>query len=152
MSYSNFVSMIWRKISGLCVAAGLSCFAGMKNSYGQTMAFHHLAVENGLSSSSVLSVMQDATGFMWFGTQIGLNRYDGTRFRVYRYNSKDSSSISSDNITSLFCDSRQALWVGTGGGLDKYDPKKDSFERIWINGGRSGNIFVCMKTGKGISG
>ncbi|WP_276500652.1 hybrid sensor histidine kinase/response regulator transcription factor [Terrimonas pollutisoli] len=113
------------------------------------MAFNRLAVENGLSSSSVLSVMQDATGFMWFGTQIGLNRYDGTRFRVYRYNSKDSSSISSDVITSLFCDSRQTLWVGTRSGLDKYDPKKDIFERIWINGVRAGNIFCVYEDRKG---
>ncbi|OQP66538.1 hypothetical protein A3860_13730 [Niastella vici] len=143
--YYIFVSMIFKTVSRLCMVIGVSCLSVLMNTYGQNMDFNQLGVENGLTSSSVLSIAQDATGFIWFGTQIGLNRYDGTRFRVYRYNSKDSNSISHDNITSLFCDSRRTLWVGTLAGLNRYDPKKDVFERVWINGKRQGNIFCIFE-------
>ncbi|WP_290707925.1 two-component regulator propeller domain-containing protein [Flavihumibacter sp. CACIAM 22H1] len=96
-------------------------------------------MEQGLVSNSVLSICQDAKGFMWFGTSNGLNRYDGYRFRLYQ-KGKDSTTLSDNNITSLLFDSKATLWIGTGGGLDKYNPATDTFERIWLEGSRVGNI------------
>jgi len=55
----------------------LTCFAGASRGMGQRIAFHHLAVENGLSNNTVLAIEQDGRGFMWYGTRYGLNRYDG---------------------------------------------------------------------------
>ncbi|MDF2190367.1 hybrid sensor histidine kinase/response regulator transcription factor [Paraflavitalea sp. CAU 1676] len=111
----------------------------------QQLAFNHLTVENGLLSNSVLSIAQDQQGFLWFGTSIGLTRYDGARFKIYKSIGKDTQSLSSNNITTLYRDAQNNLWIGTSGGLDRYDPKTDAFERIWINGKRMGNIYSIIQ-------
>jgi len=129
----------------LTALIGFSCVIGL---HGQTLAFNHLTVEHGLVNYSVLSITQDANGFMWIGTRMGLNRYDGARFRLYKNDSKDSNSISNNNITTLFTDSKHTLWIGTAGGLDKYDPYKDAFERVWLNGERAGNIYAIYEDKK----
>src|SRR5512140_3138227 len=64
-----------------------------------------LTIADGLPNSNVTAIAQDARGFMWFGTQDGLARYDGTRMTVYRPNDKDPHSVSSGSITSLAPDS-----------------------------------------------
>ena len=97
----------------------------------QRLLFHHLNVENGLSQNSVIAIVQDNRGFMWFGDRYGLNRYDGENFRMYRNNYADSTTISDDYITTLFCDARHTLWVGTTNGLNRYDPERDAFNRVF---------------------
>lgn len=129
--------------------AVLLAFSGSNDLQGQTLAFNHLSVEQGLANYSVLAITQDARGFIWLGTRMGLNRYDGTRFRLYSNNNKDSNSISNNNITTLYTDSKGSLWIGTGGGLDRYNPQRDAFERIWINGSRAGNIYAIYEDKKG---
>jgi ligand-binding sensor domain-containing protein len=108
----------------------ITCCILFLNMYGQNIAFNHLTVEHGLSNNSILSIAQDRQGFMWYGTNNGLNRYDGHRFRVYKMNREDSSSISNDNILSLFSDASGTLWIGTSNGLNKYVPEKDAFVRV----------------------
>ncbi|MCU7552841.1 ATP-binding protein [Chitinophagaceae bacterium LB-8] len=100
---------------------------------GQNIAFNHLTVEQGLSNNAVLAITQDSRGFMWFGTDNGLNRYDGHRFSIYKTNRSDSTSISGNNIQSLLCEANGTLWIGTDHGLNKYNPQKDAFERISLN-------------------
>ncbi|MFT3822551.1 MAG: two-component regulator propeller domain-containing protein [Chitinophagaceae bacterium] len=97
---------------------------------GQNVAFDHFTVENGLSSNAVLAVAQDGDGFMWFGTQTGLNRYDGARVRVYKNDLKDSFSITGNNIQALLCDSRKILWIASSTGLDRYNRAHDNFEKV----------------------
>ncbi|HEY0194426.1 MAG TPA: two-component regulator propeller domain-containing protein [Kofleriaceae bacterium] len=98
-----------------------------------------LTIADGLPNSDVTAVAQDARGFMWFGTQDGLTRYDGTRMTVYRPNDKDPRSISSGYITSLALDSSGKLWAGTSEhGVNLYDPETDSFERIGAGAGKGG--------------
>ncbi|MFL9484955.1 two-component regulator propeller domain-containing protein [Chitinophagaceae bacterium LWZ2-11] len=93
--------------------------------------FEHLFVENGLSQSSVVSITQDAAGFMWFGTRNKLNRYDTKTFKIYSYNKNDTTSITTnDYIFALLKDSKNNLWVGTQRGLNIYVPEKDAFIRI----------------------
>src|SRR5690606_37335574 len=83
--------------------------------------FDQIGLEQGLSQSTVYAITQDKYGFMWFGTQDGLNRFDGYSFLIFKNNPDDSNSISNNNIKALLFDSRGALWIGTeGGGLDKY--------------------------------
>lgn len=106
--------------------------------FGQGIAFENLTVDDGLSQNSVLAIVQDNRGFMWYGTQHGLNKYDTRTFKIYQHNPADRSSISSDYITALLMDSHQRLWVGTRGGLNKYDPEKDSFERIKLENAGQG--------------
>lgn len=92
------------------------------------LKFHRLSLEQGLSQSTVNAIVQDSQGFMWFGTQDGLNRYDGYAFKIYRHNPADSTSLSDNFIWRLFVDSRGALWIGTqDGGLNRYHPETDRF-------------------------
>ncbi len=94
----------------------------------QEIKFKHLSIEDGLSQSTIHCVLQDHRGFMWFGTQDGLNCYDGYRFTVYRPDPADSNSISDNYVRTLFEDSRGRLWIGTdGGGLNVFDSKTKTF-------------------------
>lgn len=107
---------------------GISNFKNLK--------FKHLSLTEGLSQSSVICVLQDHKGFLWFGTRDGLNRYDGYTFKKYRYNSQDSGSLSNSYIRSLFEDENNNLWVGTNNGLNKYIADKDRFKRYSLNFGK----------------
>lgn len=94
------------------------------------MAFEHLTTENGLSQNTVLAITRDSRGFMWFGTQMGLSRYDGYRFRPYKTNPADTTSLPGNYITALLTDRHHMLWIGSQDGLSRYNPNTDAFERI----------------------
>jgi len=99
-------------------------------SYSYPIQFEHISVEQGLSQSSVSCIIQDTRGFLWFGTDDGLNRYDGYNFVVYRHDPADPFSLGDNRILSLFEDQNGVLWVGTaGGGLNRYDRDKNRFVR-----------------------
>jgi ligand-binding sensor domain-containing protein/signal transduction histidine kinase len=92
--------------------------------------FHRISTQQGLSQATVNAVVEDRQGFLWFGTQDGLNRYDGYSFTIMRHNPLDSTSLSNSWVECLFVDSRGWLWAGTwGGGLNRYDPKRNRFIR-----------------------
>jgi len=93
--------------------------------------FAHISTDEGLSQTTVFSIVQDTTGFMWFGTWDGLNRYDGYSFTVFRSVSSDSSSISNNFIHSLFVDSKGNLWAGTENGLNRFNPLNESFTHFF---------------------
>ncbi|MFD2366097.1 two-component regulator propeller domain-containing protein [Pseudoduganella sp. GCM10020061] len=92
-----------------------------------TLRFEHLSVEQGLAQESVLSVVQDQQGFMWFGTQAGLTRYDGYRMTVYRNVVHDPASLANNWVRVLHVDRKGRLWIGTDGGMDLYLPESRSF-------------------------
>lgn len=85
--------------------------------------FRHFSVENGLSSNSVRAIMQDKYGFMWLGTDDGLNRYDGTTIKVYKLNPQGVNEY----ISSLY-DATDKIWVGTDDGIYTYDYETESLE------------------------
>jgi ligand-binding sensor domain-containing protein/serine phosphatase RsbU (regulator of sigma subunit) len=90
--------------------------------------FKHITQDQGLSQNSVFCILQDNKGFMWFGTQDGLNKYDGYNFKVYRPDPENPFSLSENNITSLCEDREGNLWIGTAvGGLNKFDREKEAF-------------------------
>ncbi len=90
--------------------------------------FQRLTVEDGLSQSSVNAIVQGPRGFLWLGTQDGLNRYDGYTFRVYKHDDTDPGSIAHNFVWAVLIDRHGDLWVGTdGGGLDRWDPSRDRF-------------------------
>ena len=104
--------------------------------YSQILAqgditFKHLNVEDGLSQSAVTCIFQDKAGFMWFGTQDGLNRYDGYNFKVFKNNPKDSTSLSDNFIFSIYEDESGTLFIETQTGkFNRYDPASESFKII----------------------
>ena len=96
--------------------------------HGQNVRFQHIGLKHGLSQSSGHCLLQDQQGFIWIGTEDGLNRYDGYSFRVYRHDKNDLHSISGNNITGLVQDKRGIIWITTrGAGLNKFDPELGQF-------------------------
>jgi signal transduction histidine kinase/ligand-binding sensor domain-containing protein/DNA-binding response OmpR family regulator len=93
--------------------------------------FTALTSKDGLSSNTVNAIIKDQQGFIWFGTEEGLNRYSGNEFKVYRQDSKGNTGLHSSEITVLFEDSKKTLWVGTAGGsLHYYDRSSDHFVQL----------------------
>jgi len=97
----------------------------------------------GLSQQRVSSIVQDDKGFLWFGTVVGLNRYDGYHFRVFKADSSNPSSLCDAAISSLFKDRAGRLWVGCNYALDRYDPLTETFlhYRLPPSSGRLGGWF-----------
>ncbi len=94
----------------------------------RSVRFQHLSRDDGLSQAFVYDVVQDQSGFMWFGTQEGLNRWDGHAFTVFAHDPADAGSISDESIRSLLIDRQGTLWVGTdAGGLSRYNEHDRSF-------------------------
>jgi ligand-binding sensor domain-containing protein/DNA-binding CsgD family transcriptional regulator len=105
----------------------LFILAGSSFLFGQ-FNFEKIDKKSGLSHNSVECIVQDQTGFMWFGTRNGLCRYDGYQIKVFRKTASENS-ISGNRILSLAEDKNGFLWVGTyQNGLNKFDPKNDSFK------------------------
>jgi signal transduction histidine kinase/ligand-binding sensor domain-containing protein/CheY-like chemotaxis protein/HPt (histidine-containing phosphotransfer) domain-containing protein len=92
-----------------------------------TLRFEHLSVADGLAQESVLSIVQDSDGFMWFGSQTGVSRYDGYRVTNYRNVVGDVRTLANNWVRVLHLDRKGRLWIGTDGGLDRYEPATQSF-------------------------
>jgi ligand-binding sensor domain-containing protein/serine phosphatase RsbU (regulator of sigma subunit) len=99
----------------------------------KNIVFERFNTSHGLSNNIVISILQDSKGYLWIGTNDGLNKYDGYNFISYRNDPLDSTSISSNNIITLFEDRTGNLWIGTQDGLNLYDDESDSFENIVYN-------------------
>ena len=99
----------------------------------KTFKFDRLSLEDGLSQSTIMAIHQDQQGFMWFGTQDGLNRYDGYEFKVYKHDPRDPYSISGDLIQSISEDRAGNLWIGTQAGLDRFDPIREQFTPVQLD-------------------
>ena len=88
----------------------------------QELKFTNITIEDGLSHSKVNCIYQDSQGFLWFGTNEGLNKYDGYSFTVYQPDPNDPHSISANLIRCILEDNKGNFWIGTeAGGLNRYD-------------------------------
>ena len=90
----------------------------------------HFYTSDKLSSSQITTISQDQTGYIWIGTEYGINKYDGYRFTTYLHQQDNANSIQSNNIAKTFVDRQGNLWVGSGMGLTLYNAANDEFERI----------------------
>lgn len=141
----------------ICLIAALAFRA-------QTIGGHYylnsLNIRDGLSQNTVYDILQDRTGFLWFGTKDGLNRYDGTSFRIFKYDRTDKYSIGNNYILALYEDIEGNIWVGTDVGLYIYYPEKDIFEPFkqpstanttidyaaaMITGDKNGDIWITAE-------
>ena len=102
----------------VCVLAGSVC------AQTTVMRFDHINSEQGLSHNTVSAILQDSSGYMWFGTVDGLNRFDGYQCQVFKHNSQDPQSLPGNFIHSLLEDRQGNLWIGTrGAGLAVLTPE-----------------------------
>jgi ligand-binding sensor domain-containing protein/signal transduction histidine kinase len=117
---------MWGPLLGLLAA--LLCaqaWAGAPRS----LRFEHIGLDEGLPQESVMTILQDRTGFMWIGTQAGLVRFDGYRNRVFRNDPNDASSLVDNYVQSSHEDAAGRLWFGTRGGLVRFDEASQKFVR-----------------------
>ncbi len=99
---------------------------------GTDIRFRQIVAVNGLSQTRAGSTVQDRLGFLWFGTQYGLNRFDGYRFKVFRHEANQPDSLGGVYIRSLFIDHAGTLWVGCDESFDKFDPVTETFKHFRI--------------------
>lgn len=105
----------------------------MQGAYAQNkrINFTSITSKDGLSSNVITAIVKDRYGIMWFGTEDGLNKYDGTSFTVYRHIAADSSSLPTNEVVALHEDRFGTLWIGTNGGsICSYDRQQDNFKRL----------------------
>ncbi|GAB3416569.1 two-component regulator propeller domain-containing protein [Niabella aquatica] len=92
-----------------------------------------MGTRNGLSSLKINNtIVQDDKGFIWVGTEDGLNKFDGHSFTVYKNIRQDTTSIVNNIITALYIDSRGRLWVASMSGLQYYDDRMDNFKSVYL--------------------
>lgn len=121
--------------------------------YSQQYIFTNYSINEGLSQSVVNCVFQDSKGYIWIGTQNGLNRFNGETFDIYSYNPADTGSISNNWIYAIAEDKKGDLWIGTKGGLNKYLQSKNNFQRIAYQTGYKHDVtqyiydIICLKNG-----
>lgn len=116
-------------------------FCALPLTAGTTVRFTHLSVEQGLSQNTVSAILQDHAGFLWFGTEEGLNRYDGYEFVVFKHDPTDPGSLPDNIISVLHEDRQQRLWVGTQYGLSLFDCHTQTFTRVSPIQGRVNTIL-----------
>ncbi len=94
--------------------------------------FQHLGLKQGISHASVFAVLQDRAGFMWFGTQDGLNRFDGYAFKVYQNDPADPNSIGNSWVYTLYELRDGRLLIGTEKGFSVFDPAQEKFTNFLL--------------------
>ncbi len=120
---------------------------------GTGVRFTRLSSAGGSSLTKVSSIVQDDQGFMWFGTQYGLNRFDGYSFKVFMPEPEKPDSLSGLFISALFKDRAGTLWVGCEQFLNRFEPTTETFSKypirsvININQDSAGVLWLATPTG-----
>jgi ligand-binding sensor domain-containing protein len=101
---------------------------GQVNLFAQNdIRFEHISTDDGLSQSSITSIIQDQYGYLWIATLDGLNRYNGKEFKIYQYDNKNNYSLYSNHVKTLTLDPDQQLWLVFDNAIARYEPKTDAF-------------------------
>lgn len=126
------------------------------------MKFEYLTVDDGLSNNRPKCVLRDSKGYLWIGTESGLNKFDGHKITVYENIPFQSNSLSNNMINCIFEDSNLNIWIGTENGLNLFDRKTDTFQRFIfdstevinganfitkVNEDRNGNLWISTYNG-----
>jgi ligand-binding sensor domain-containing protein/serine phosphatase RsbU (regulator of sigma subunit) len=109
--------------------------------FAQQLRFKHITSEDGLSTNFVKTIIQDDLGFMWFGTQDGLNKYDGYQIKVFKNDPTNLHSISCSDVTALKVMRSNLILVGTREGLNFFDPITEKFSKLKKIDGRLNSII-----------
>lgn len=114
-------------IIGICIF----CLAQKIQAQDYDLAYQHITTEDGLSNNFATTIIQSKKGFIWIGTQEGLNKYDGYSFKIYKSNPDKKYHLNSNHITFLKEEvEKDIIWIGTSTGLSKLHTQKDTIENI----------------------
>ena len=138
----------------LCCAAAKRPLAASEAHSGKMLAlpvveqwdirFHKLPANSGLSQTRVSDIVQDNDGFIWFGTQNGLDRFDGYKCKVFRHDPLFSDSLSGVYIHALFKDRSGSLWVASDQFLDRLDPITEVITHYPLVPAQSGELYITI--------
>ena len=109
--------------------------------------FTHYTSQDGLPQNSILAILQDEKGFLWFGTDDGLTKFDGYQFTVFKHQLQEENTLSNNVIRGLLQDKKGFIWISTeGGGINIYDPKTSSFISLLqmglVNSPKTGSLAL----------
>jgi signal transduction histidine kinase/ligand-binding sensor domain-containing protein/DNA-binding response OmpR family regulator len=128
---ANKISVV--SVVGFLVLSGVG--------FTQDHIFEHITTGEGLSQSTVNAVIQDRQGFMWFGTNDGLDKYDGYTLERYSHIKNNFNSLNKNTILSLYEDKEGIIWIGTyGGGLNRFDFALQEFSHLENNSANQNSL------------
>jgi len=146
--------MNFRPSISIILLIGFFPFLFVHQTKGQVLSVDHYTIEDGLSQTSVNCLIQDKNGFIWIGTQDGLNKFDGYSFKIIKHDPSDINSLSNNFINSIYEDADGNIWVGTNFGLNKYNVYTDQFtryvnEKDEINSIRENEVYSVYQDNNG---
>src|SRR5262249_23620254 len=116
-------------VLGVAALVALSLAGPAMAAPTRPIRFDHLSLEQGLSQSAVMDVLQDRRGYIWLATEEGLNRYDGGSFKVYKHDTTDAASLPDSFVWDADEDGAGNIWVATRGGLAMWERSSDRMLR-----------------------
>lgn len=119
---------------------GIFPFFHASSSKAQILNVDYFTIENGLSQTRVKCLMQDSKGFLWIGTQDGLNKFDGYSFQNFKNEPSDTNSLSNNFINCIYEDANKNIWIGTNIGLNKYDIYTKKFTHYLFDSHNSNSL------------
>src|SRR6478609_3859060 len=124
------IKAILSRLILLCV--GFQMLSGAADhASAQSVKFKHITSNEKSSFGNVWAITEDFEGFIWFGTEDGLYKYDGYDIVPFQHSKVDSGSISGNFVICLYEDKKHNLWIGTyGDGLNVYDREKNIFRHF----------------------
>jgi signal transduction histidine kinase/ligand-binding sensor domain-containing protein/DNA-binding response OmpR family regulator len=140
----KIAAMIARRLIMLLIPVIGACFIQAQST---NLHFINFSSKDGLSSNTINVILKDRLGYMWFGSEDGLSKFDGTRFTVYNHNAADTSTIRSNNVMAIYEDKKGRLWVGTNKGLSIYDRDRDAFCNLNVTLGNSARTICADHNG-----
>jgi signal transduction histidine kinase/ligand-binding sensor domain-containing protein/DNA-binding response OmpR family regulator len=96
----------------------------------EKVLFREITFEMGLPFNKCHAIHHDHKGFIWFGSDVGLHRYDGNDFRSFSHDQDDNNSLREGKVNAIYADSQNNLWVGTSTGVDRYCENENQFVRV----------------------
>jgi len=111
----------------------LLCCTFLAHGQNATLEFETYDTKKGLSQNQVFAIVQDMKGFLWFGTDEGLNRFDGHEFKIFRHDANNPNSIPDNSIHGLVVDNDGVIWIGTSTGICRYFPESEFIERLPVS-------------------
>ncbi len=122
---------ILNRLSSIATLTIVLSLINLVSAQNNNLKFEHLSIGDGLSNSTVNCILQDSRGLMWFGTNDGLNKYDGYQVSIYKNAPENLQSISSYEVMAIMEDSKHNIWIATKrGGLDLYNRETDEITNI----------------------